>query len=50
MITTALPTAASMFVIAQRCGVLERPAAAIVFVSHLLSILTLTRLLVLLGN
>ena len=50
LITTALPTAASVFVIAQRYGVLERPAAAIVFGSHLLGILTLTVLLVLLGS
>ena len=50
VITTALPTAASVFVIAQRYGVLERPAAAIVFGSHLLGIITLTGLLVLLGS
>lgn len=49
LLTTALPTAASVFVIAQRYGVLERPVAAIVFASHLLGILTLTFLLVLLG-
>ncbi len=48
VVTTALPTAASVFVIAQRYGVLERPAAAIVFGSHLLGIITLTLLLVLL--
>ena len=48
IIATALPTAASVFVIAQRYGVLERQVAAIVFVSHLLGILTLTGLLVLL--
>lgn len=48
VITTALPTAASVFVIAQRYGVLERPAAAIVFGSHLFGIVTLTILLVLL--
>ena len=40
--------AASVFVIAQRYGVLERQVAAIVFVSHLLGILTLTGVLVLL--
>ena len=49
LLTTALPTAASVFVIAQRYGVLERPIAAIVFASHLLGIVTLTLLLVLLG-
>jgi predicted permease len=48
IVTTALPTAASVFVIAQRYGVLKRPAAAIVFGSHLLGIVTLTVLLVLL--
>ena len=48
LVTTALPTAASVFVIAQRYGVLERQVAAIVFVSHLLGILTLTGVLVLL--
>ena len=48
IIATALPTAASVFVIAQRYGVLERQVAAIVFGSHLLGILTLTGLLVLL--
>jgi malonate transporter len=47
-ITTALPTAASVFVIAQRYGVLEEMVAATVFVSHLAGILTLTLLLVLL--
>ncbi len=49
LLTTALPTAASVFVIAQRYGVLERPVAAIVFASHLVGIVTLTVLLVLLG-
>ena len=49
LLTTALPTAASVFVIAQRYGVLERPVAGIVFASHLLAIVTLTILLVLLG-
>jgi malonate transporter len=49
LLTTALPTAASVFVIAQRYGVLERPVAAIVFASHLAGIVTLTLLLVLLG-
>lgn len=48
VVTTALPTAASVFVIAQRYGVLERQVAAIVFASHLLGILTLTVVLVLL--
>ena len=48
VVTTALPTAASVFVIAQRYGVLERQVAAIVFVSHLAGILTLTVVLVLL--
>jgi predicted permease len=48
IISTALPTAASVFVIAQRYGVLEAPVAAVVFVSHLLGIVTLTVLLVLL--
>ena len=48
MLTTALPTAASVFVIAQRYGVLERQAAAIIFGSHLVGIVTLTMLLVLL--
>ena len=48
-LTTALPTAASVFVIAQRYAVLERPVAAIVFASHLVGIVTLTVLLVLLG-
>jgi predicted permease len=48
LVTTALPTAASVFVIAQRYQLLERPVAGIVFVSHLLGILTLTGVLVLL--
>ncbi len=48
VVTTALPTAASVFVIAQRYGVLERQVAAIVFVSHLAGILTLTVVLVML--
>mgnify|MGYP000718148477 CR=1 FL=1 len=48
VVTTALPTAASVFVIAQRYGVLERQVAAIVFASHLLGILSLTVVLVLL--
>ena len=48
VVSTALPTAASVFVIAQRYGVLERQVAAIVFVSHLAGILTLTAVLVLL--
>ncbi len=48
LITAALPTAASVFVLAQRYGVLERPIALVVFASHLLGIATLTGLLVLL--
>lgn len=48
VVTSALPTASSVFVIAQRYGILEAPVAAIVFVSHLLGIVTLTVLLVLL--
>jgi malonate transporter and related proteins len=48
LVTTALPTAASVFVVARRYGVLERPVAGVVFGSHLLGILTLTGLLVLL--
>lgn len=48
LVTTALPTAASVFVIAQRYGILERLTAAIVFVSHLVGIVTLTGVLVLL--
>jgi predicted permease len=44
-----MPAAASVFVIAQRYGVVERPAAAIVCCSHRLGIATLTGLLVLLG-
>ncbi|MEK0085040.1 AEC family transporter [Benzoatithermus flavus] len=50
LVSTALPTAASVFVIAQRYQVLERQVAAIVFASHLLGILTLTGVLVLLGT
>ena len=46
LVTTGLPTAASVFVIAQRYGILERPAAAIVFGSHVVGIVTLTVLLV----
>jgi predicted permease len=48
LVTTALPTAASVFVVAQRYQLMERQVAAIVFVSHLLGILTLTGVLVLL--
>ncbi|WP_159712658.1 AEC family transporter [Geminicoccus flavidas] len=48
LITAALPTAASVFVLAQRYQVLERPIALVVFASHLLAIATLTGLLVLL--
>ncbi|HMR33350.1 MAG TPA: AEC family transporter [Geminicoccaceae bacterium] len=50
IVTTGLPTASSVFVIAQRYGILEAPVAAVVFVSHLLGIVTLTVLLVLLGG
>lgn len=50
LITAALPTAASVFVLAQRYDVLERPIALVVFVSHLLGIATLTGLLVLLQS
>ncbi len=50
VVTTGLPTASSVFVIAQRYGILEAPVAAVVFVSHLLGIVTLTVLLVLLGG
>jgi predicted permease len=49
LITTALPSAASVFVIAQRYGIMERPVAAVVFISHLVGILTLTLLLAILG-
>ncbi|WP_027135035.1 AEC family transporter [Geminicoccus roseus] len=48
LITAALPTAASVFVLAQRYNVLERPVALVVFASHLLGIATLTGLLVIL--
>ncbi|WP_191058230.1 AEC family transporter [Geminicoccus harenae] len=48
LITAALPTAASVFVLAQRYQILERPIALVVFASHLLAIATLTGLLVLL--
>jgi predicted permease len=48
IITAALPSAASVFVIAQRYGVLEGPVAAVVFASHLVGIVTLTLFLVLL--
>jgi predicted permease len=50
LVTTALPSAATAFVVAQRYGVLERPVAAIVFVSHLVGILTLTAIMVLMGR
>ncbi|HEX2528099.1 MAG TPA: AEC family transporter [Geminicoccus sp.] len=48
LVTSALPTAASVFVLAQRYNVLERPIALVVFGSHLAGIATLTGLLVLL--
>ena len=48
LVTAALPTAASVFVLAQRYTTLERPVALIVFASHLAGIATLTVLLVLL--
>ena len=48
LVTAALPTAASVFVLAQRYQVLERTLALVVFASHLLGIATLTGLLVLL--
>ncbi len=47
LVTTALPTAATVFVVAQRYGVLEGLTAAVVFVSHLAGIATLTAVLVL---
>lgn len=50
LVTTALPTAASVFVIAQRYGILERMTAAVVFVSHLIGIVTLTVVLILLES
>ena len=50
LITTALPTAASVFVIAQRYGVFERQSAAIFFLSHLIGIGTLTAILAMLGG
>ena len=49
LLTRALHTAASVFVIAQRHGVPERPVAAIMRASHLVGVVTLTVLLVLLG-
>lgn len=49
IVTTALPTAATVFVVAQRYGVMEQQMAAVVFVSHLLGIVTLTGVLVLLA-
>lgn len=49
LVTTALPTAATVFVVAQRYRILEELVAAVVFVSHLVGILTLTGVLVLLG-
>jgi malonate transporter len=48
LVTAALPTAATVFVLAQRYGVLERPIAIVVFLSHLVGIATLTGLLALL--
>jgi predicted permease len=50
LINAALPTAATVFVLGQRYHVLERTTAALVFVSHLLGIFTLTALLVMLGG
>ena len=50
LITAALPTAASVFVLAQRYKVLERPIAIVIFVSHLAGIATLTGLLVFLQH
>lgn len=50
LVSTALPTAASVFVIAQRYRLLERRMAAVVFLSHLLGIATLTAVLVLLAT
>ncbi len=47
LVTTALPTAATVYVVAQRYRVLEGLAAAVVFVSHLVGIATLTGVLVL---
>jgi predicted permease len=48
LVTTALPTAASVFVVAQRYQLLERLTAAVVFLTHLVGIVTLTGVLVLL--
>ena len=50
LVTTALPTAASVFVLAQRYRILEQPIAILVFVTHLLGIATLTGLLVLMSH
>ena len=47
LVTTALPTAASVYVVAQRYQVLERLAASVVLLSHLAGIATLTFVLVL---
>lgn len=49
LVTTALPTAATVFVVAQRYQVLDGLAASVVFVSHLVGIVTLTGVLVLAG-
>ena len=50
LVTAALPTAASVFVLAQRYTTLERTIALIVFASHLAGIATLTALLLLLQH
>lgn len=50
LVTTALPSAATVFVIAQRYRILERLTAAVVFLSHLVGIVTLTLVLVLLES
>lgn len=47
LVTTALPTAASVYVVAQRYQVMEQLAASVVFLSHLAGIATLTLILVL---
>ncbi len=49
LVTTALPAAATVFVVAQRYRILEGLVAAVVFVSHLVGIVTLTGVLVLAG-
>lgn len=47
LVTTALPTAASVYVVAQRYQVMEQLAASVVFLSHLAGIVSLTLILVL---